>query len=629
MRIDRGEDVIVDPGVTTIMPDVRSPSRATTLPLAGAAKPAPRFSPRVAFAGMALLAVAFATWRLSRADAPATPAPVAVAPAIPAAAAPVAPSRKSIAVLPFENRSAEKDNAYLTDGMHEDILTNLAKIHDLKVVSRGAVMAYKPGANRNLRQIANELGVGSVLEGSVQRSGNRIRVTTQLVDPATSQSVWAETYDRELTDVLEIQTQVSKEIARALAANLSPAEIQQMAQVPTSNPAAYDEYLRGREVSDQRGWSREGGEESIRHFQRAIELDPNFALAYAELADRYSISFLNSWDASDAQAGRARAAVEAAQKLLPDSPRVIAARASYLFRVERKHDDALRILRLAEQTTPNDVALLMTIGNVLRRRDRMDEALEYFRKAERLAPKNPEPPGYQAAVLYWLRRFDEAEKALRRLLVLTPDPGVEEYMADCRAIHTNDLGAYLRELERLDSAMTPQQRVSARFRRRDYKGALEALQSIQGEMVGATQKSILVADNQLKLGNRAEADAAYRDAEVSCGNLVQERPRDRFARVNLAYASAMLGKRDEAVRLLEEALEAAPEAADVVEGRELAAYAADVYAILGDFDRACKMYRHLLEVPSYLTRFTLRNHPFFEDFKKNPQYAALIAEPGP
>ena len=296
-------------------------------------------------------------------------------------------------MLPFENRSAEKDNAYLTDGMHEDILTNLAKIQDLKVVSRGAVMAYKPGANRNLRQIANELGVGSVLEGSVQRSGNRVRVTTQLVDPGTSQSVWAETYDRELTDVLEIQTQVSKEIARALAANLSPAEVRQMEQAPTSNPAAYDEYLRGREIADKAGWNRKGNDEASGHFKRAIELDPDFALAYAELADRYAISYLKSWDASDAEAERARAAVASAQRLMPDSPRVIAAQASYLFRVERKNDEALRILRLAERKTPDDVALLMTIGNLMRRRDRMEEALEYFRRAERSRSEKPGSTG--------------------------------------------------------------------------------------------------------------------------------------------------------------------------------------------------------------------------------------------
>ncbi len=632
-RIDRGEESVIDAERTAILPENRPSSRATTMPSVPVTSgPAARLSPRAVFSGLALVAVAFAMWRLSR-PAALPPAPAASPNTMAATpsgiSAPAAPSRKSIAVLPFENRSAEKDNAYLTDGMHEDILTNLAKIQDLKVVSRGAVMAYKPGANRNLRQIANELGVGSVLEGSVQRSGNRVRVTTQLVDPGTSQSVWAETYDRELTDVLEIQTQVSKEIARALTANLSPAEVQQMAQPPTNNPAAYDEYLRGREISDQRGWNREGGDEAVRHFERAIELDPNFALAYAELADRYSISYLWYWDASDAQAEKARAAVAMARKLAPESPRVIAAHASYLFRVERKHDEALRILRQAESKTPNDVALLMTIGNVLRRRDRMDEALEYFRKAERLAPKNPEPPGYQAAVYYWTRRFDESEKSLQRLLVLNPDPGVEEYMADSRAIHTNDLDSYLREVQQLDSAMSPQQRATARFRRRDYSGAIEALKAVQGEWVGATLKLVLVADNQYKLGNRDAAEAVYREAETSLRKLVQERPRDRFARVNLAYALARLGIREESVRLLEEALDAAPEAADVIEGRELAFYAADVYAVLGDFDRACKMYRHLLEVPSPVSRFLLRNHPFWEDFRKNPQFAALIAEPGP
>ncbi len=634
-RIDRGEDVIANPGVTTIMTDLRPPSRATTLPLTGVPAPARRFSTRVVFAGLALVAAAFSIWRLSRPDptpaAPSTPAAPLVSTAVASStpAPPVALSRKSIAVLPFENRSAEKENEYLTDGIHEDILTNLSRVQDLKVVSRGAVLGYKAGANRNLRQIANELGVGSVLEGSVQRSGNRIRVTTQLVDTASSQSVWADTYDRQLTDVLEIQTQISQEIAKALTANLSPAEIKQLAQPPTKNPAAYDEYLRGREAAERRGWQRDGNEEAIRHYERAVELDPDFALAYAELGRRNALSFQSYWDTSEARAERSRQAVANAMRLQPDLPQVIAARANYLFRVEHKNDEALSILRTAERKSPDDVSLLMSIGNLLRRRDRMDEALEYFRRAERLAPKDPDPPGFQAAVLYWTRRFAEQEKALRRLLVLSPDPGVEEYIAISQAHQMNDWDFYTREALRLDPAMSPEQRVNCRFFRRDFRGVLEALQGVKGDMVGSTPKSIVTAGNQLKLGNRVAADEAFREAETSLRIAVEERPRDRSARLLLAYACAGLGKREEAIRLAEEALEAAPEAEDVVESRELSAGYADVCGFCGDFDRACKMYRHLLEVPSTVTRFMLRNDPTYDDFKKNPQFAALIAEPGP
>ena len=153
--------------------------------------------------------------------------------------------------------------------------------------------------------------------------------------------------------------------------------------------------------------------------------------------------------------------------------------------------------------------------------------------------------------------------------------------------------------------------------------------AVQAELIGATPKTIKIAENHLKLGNREAADTALRQAEITLRKLVQERPRDRYARVNLAYALALLGQRNEAVQLLGEALDAAPESEDVVEGRELALFSADVFGVLGDFDRACKMYRHLLEVPSVICRFTLRNDPFYDDFKKNPQFAALIAEPGP
>ena len=624
-RLASGEEKMEDvdrtvPHVAPVIDPAPNVAAAPAMPTA------PRAGRAIALSlAAAAMLIVMAVWFFPRNKL--TLSPPAAAPTAPSIA-PAAP-RKSIAILPFENRSAEKENDYLTDGIHEDILTNLARIQDLKVVSRGAVMAYKPGANRNLREIARELGVGSVLEGSVRRSGNRIRVTTQLVDTSNSQSVWAETYDRELTDVLEIQTQISQEIAKALAANLSPAEIQQMAKPPTNNPEAYDEYLRGRDIAARLGDLQAGHDEAIRLYERAVGLDPNFALAYAELGQMHAYSFQSSWDPSDARAERARSAIETARRLQPELPQVVAAHANYLFRVERNHDEALRILRAAERKTPDDEVLLITIGNLLRRRDRWDEALEYCRRAEGLAPKDTAPLDLQCYVLDWMRRFEELERVLQRALILAPDPGYDEGLALVRAQQKNDWASYIRELRRLDPAMNLERRAEYRFVRRDYAGALEALQAVAGDKVGRKHKAILIAENQIKLGNRAAADASYRDVELALRRKVTEWPRDHIARMDLAEVCAVLGKREEAMQRADEALQAVPESTDVVEGRNLAGQAAIVYGRLGDFDRACKIYRHLLEVPSYLTRFDLRNNPIYDDFRKNPQFAALIAEPGP
>ena len=384
-----------------------------------------------ALGAVALSGVIFLATGWWKGTTPATTAKVAT-PAAASTPTPAALSRKSIAVLPFENRSAEKENEYLADGINEDIMTNLARLQDLKVVSRGSVLAYKPGASRNLREIARELGVGSVLEGSVRRSGNRIRVTAQLIDPSTNQSVWADTFDRDLTDVLEIQTQISQDIAKALAANLSPAESQQLAKPPTKNLAAYDEYMRARGI-DLRRASQVANEAAIAHLERAVALDPDFALAYAELVHLRAVSYNSGWNTSDASTERARLELAIARRLQPDSPEVAEAQANFLFRVEGNYDEALRVLRTAEQKSPNDPSVLVSLGNVLRRRGRYEEALEYLRRAEDGSPREIRILYFQEQAFRALRRFADVERVLQRTSVLLPSVGNEVEIAAVRA----------------------------------------------------------------------------------------------------------------------------------------------------------------------------------------------------
>ncbi len=568
---------------------------------------------------------------------PPVPAATAATPAAASTPAPAAPSRKSVAVLPFENRSAETENAYLADGLHEDILTSLAGLQDLKVISRGAVLAYKPGASRNLREIAQELGVGSVVEGSVRRSGNRIRVAAQLVDTSNNQSVWANTYDRDMTDVLAIQTEISQEIARSLAAKLSPVETQQLAQPPTKNLAAYDAYLRGRGL-ELRRLNKTDNEKAIGHLERAIELDSDFALAYAELVYLRAYSFIAGWDTSDANIERARSELEMALRLQPDSPQVAEARANFLFRVERNYDEALRVLRTAEQTAPNDPSVLVTLGNLLRRRGRFEEALDYLRRAESLSPREIRLLYFQLQAYTYLRRFEEAERVLQRVSVLRPSLAIDLMIADARAKKSNDWQAYVREVQRLDSKMDDEMRAGVRSDTRNFAGALEALQNVKGDEVESLPKAFWLGRIQMKLGDQPAADAAYREAETSLLKTVAEEAKrkqaaqggvERYHRIRLAEVCAALGKTEEATRLADEVLKDSPEDLDVVEGRAFAAQAAYVLGRAGNITRATSMFRNLLEVPSSVTRFHLRNNPDFDEFRKDPEFAALIAAPGP
>ena len=647
-RIEHGVERAVESGPaseleTAVDGAVGAPRLAGDVPVsepasATNAKSVPR--PRVLLGALgAVVLVAVIVWGSGwRKRTPAAQVVTAATPAAASVPAPAAPSRKSIAVLPFENRSAEKDNAYLADGIHEDILTSLSKVRDLKVVSRDAVLAYKPGESRNLRQIASELGVGSVVGGSVRRSGNRIRVTAQLVDPSTNQNIWAETYDRELTDVLAVQTQISQEIAKALAVSLSPAESQQLAKPQTNNLAAYDEYMRARGI-ERRRVNKVDNEKAIANLERAVEMDPDFALAYAELVYLRAYRISAGWDTSDANIERARSELEVVRRLQPDSPQVAEAQANFLFRVERKYDEALRILRLAEQRSPNDLSILVTIGNVLRRTGRLEEAVVYLRRAEALAPRDWRVIDFQSSAYWALRRYDDLERVLQRKMILRPDLEVELELelAMTRAKKNNDWTSYIRELQRLDPRMDDEMRVGTRFEARDFAGALEALQRVKGEEVDGLPKLIALGEIRTQLGNRQAAVAAYREAEAQLRKIVAERPPPKSAeddmmarklKRELALVCAILGKSEEATRLVEETLQGFPEAMEPGRRYYFERQAAEVFGHAGDMARAIRIYRNQLEVPSGLTRFQLRNGVGFDEFRKDPDFAAMIAEPG-
>src|SRR6266446_1317700 len=332
---------------------------------------------------------------------------------------------KSIAVLPFENLSSDKENAYFTDGVQDEILTDLSKIADLKVISRTSVMQYKSGLARNLRKIGEELGVAHVVEGSVQRAANKIRVNAQLIDARNDAHLWAQTYDRDLADVFAIQSEIAKAIADQLQAKLSPNEKKAIEQPPTTDLAAFDLYSRAKTLVLTAGLSATGEPDerkAIELLDEAVKRDPSFFDAYCQLAYAHEQLYaISGFDHTPARLAQAEAAVQAATRLRPDAAETHLARAPYLYCGLRDYAGALAELEIARRALPNDPRLFEFTGYILRRRGQQEEGLRNLERAAELDPRNFYTLQQIAVSYEGLGRYAEAIAALDRALAIVPD----------------------------------------------------------------------------------------------------------------------------------------------------------------------------------------------------------------
>src|SRR5215831_16214727 len=335
-------------------------------------------------------------------------------------------AEKSIAVLPFENLSSDKENAYFTDGVQDEILADLAKIADLKVISRTSVMQYRSGLARNLREIAQQLGVANVVEGSVQRSGNRVRVNAQLIDTHNDAHLWAQTYDRDLADVFAIQSEIAKAIADQLQAKLSPSEKKAIELPPTRDLVAFDLYARAKDLILTAS-TGSGDKADLLHaidlLNEAVAYDPSFFDAYCQLADAHGQLYLFGLDHTSARLVLAEAAVAAAAHLRPDAGETHLARARSLYQGHRDYDGALAELELALQTLPNDARIYQLKGFIQRRqKGHYEEATRTLEHAIDLDPRNVLTLNQIAAFNYpRLKRYADAKSAWDRLLAIRPD----------------------------------------------------------------------------------------------------------------------------------------------------------------------------------------------------------------
>jgi TolB-like protein/Tfp pilus assembly protein PilF len=544
---------------------------------------------------------------------------------------------KSIAVLPFENLSDEKENAYFADGVQDDVLTNLSKIGDLRVISRTSVMQYR-GRPTNLREIGKALGVSNILEGSVRRSGNKVRVNVQLIDANTDEHVWANDYDGDVTDVFALQSDLAREIANALQAKLSPSEKSQMTQKPTENGEAYLAFVQAHELSCAFEDSAKL-KQSEQLYQRAVELDPNFALALA----RYSQ--LESWmlrthEGTSKHRDKARSLAERALQLQPKLPEAHLALGFSYYYGDNNYDAALKEFEIAQRGLPNESEVYLAIGAIQRRQGKWDESTANLEKAASLNPKDTWPLQNLAFNYQMLRNFDAANRTVDRALQINPQAlGLWEIKVKLALAEKGDFSVYEGAMEKGKSfPISAEERLkmvgdhaNLLLLQRKYQELLQLGQRFPDDSFATVPGSLAVKYFTIGIAQRNLGDdAAARDAFIKAKNIFEEqlkqKPDDADLHVQLAKLLAWLGEKDAAIAEAQRATDLRSETKDAFEGPRITEDVAQVYAILGDNARAIELLDGLLSRPSEVTLQTLKINPAWDPLRNDPGFQALFAK---
>jgi len=547
---------------------------------------------------------------------------------------------KSIAVLPFQNLSDEKENAYFADGIQDDILTNLSKIRELKVISRTSVMQYRGNAP-NIRDIGKALGVSTVLEGSVRRSGNRVRVNVQLIDAATDEHVWANDYDRDLTDVFAIQSDLAHEIANALQAKLSDTEKALIERKPTENGEAYLAFVQAHNL--QNAFEDFGKlKQSEQLYARAVELDPKFALALARYSQLESWIF-HIFDPTRERRQKARALAEQALQLQPDLPEAHLAMGFSYYYGDNNYDAAQKEFEIARRGLPNESEVYLALGAIQRRQGKWAESTANFEKAVSLNPKDNLPLQNLATNYQDLRNFDAANKTIDRGLALDPTAfGLLELKSKLAIFEKGDFSVAEKAFAAVKSIpMTNEQKLKTVNARADvfvlerkYQEALREAESLPDDQLALIHpealcyKYFLIGFARKALQDEAGARAAFLKTKDLIQEQLKESPDAEEMHVQLAKVLAHLGEKDAALAQARRATELRPESKDALGGAEIAAGVAEVHAILGDNDRAIEILDGLLSRPSAVTVQGLKLNPIWDPLRSDPRFQALIERNG-
>jgi TolB-like protein/Tfp pilus assembly protein PilF len=543
---------------------------------------------------------------------------------------------KSIAVLPFENLSDEKANAYFADGIQDDVLTNLSKIGDLKVISRTSVMPYR-GKTSNVREIGKALGVATILEGSVRRIGNRVRVNVQLINADTDEHLWAEDYDRDLTDVFAIQTDLAQKIARELQAKLSPTEKAQIERKPTENSEAYFAFLQAHDLCTRPDKLRPTIEKAEQLYEQATRLDPDFARAFAGLAWVHDWIY-HTYDPTPTRREKARAAADTAIRLQPDLPEAHLALGFYYYYCERNYEKALDEFAIAKRSLPNSADVYMAIGSIERRQGKWAESTANFEKAASLSPKD-------AWILVNLgdnyranRNFEAADKIFDRAIEAAPSSLNARGEKGKLAIDLKgDFSEIERQLTQMAVGDDPERfvtlgRAKILMLQRKFPDALAVLNQLPQEVVhdgtAPVPKASLQGMLYLFQGDKAKAQAAFRRALPFAEQSLRESPNDAGRHIQLGFILTGLNRKEEAIAEGKRAVELTPESADAFDGPQLTASLAQIYAWVGEKDQALRLLDRSLETPNGITVPMLKLDPMWDPLRNDPRFQELIDKRG-
>ncbi len=565
------------------------------------------------------------------------------------------PVTNGVAVLPFENLSPDSDNAYFADGIQEEILTRLASIAGLKVISRTSTQQYQ-SKPRNLRQIAKQLGVANILEGSVQKAADQVRVNVQLINAQTDSHLWADTYDRKLTDIFGVESEIAKRIADSLQAKLTGREEQTLAVKPTNNPAAYDAYLRGLAFEARNGAWIDLLIKAIGFYERAVQLDPKFALAWARLSRAEALLYFRNARSGDNMRDAAKKALENAQKLAPDSPETLLALGCYQYWVLDDYGPAKTTFGGVSKMLPGNSEVAAALGRVARAEGHWDQSIDYFEKALALDPLNAELLAETAWYYGMLGQFPTALKLYDQALDITPnDPDVMASKANIYQAQGN-LEQAARCLSQI-TAQTPgvlESKITQFMFERNYGEAIRLLQArlaqlqTEGEMIAGggfepeTMKGthamlqLDLAMAQLAAGDSIGAKVTAEQARNTLEGVRKTQSDHAAIWLAVAQANALIGEKASARKAAERAIMLLPSAKDALERSGLEEYLALVQTILGENGRAISTLAHLLQTPyssnagrTPITPALLRLDPIWDPLRGDPAFQKLCEEKQP
>jgi TolB-like protein len=550
---------------------------------------------------------------------------------------------KSIAVLPFDNLSEEKANAYFADGMQDEILTKLASVGDLKVISRKSTAKYK-STPEDLKTVARELGVATVLEGSVQRAGDRVRVNVQLLDTHTDTHLWAKSYDRELKDVFAVESEVAQEIADTLRAKLSPSQSDALATAPTRDTEAYDLFLKG-EYEEHQAESTLNGElvdRAQNFYRQALARDPNFALAYARLAQSELFGHWFISNLTSAELAEVKSNIDRALAVAPALPDAHLALGLFYYWGYRDYDPALKELDRVTELQPSSSDSWNFRAAIHRRRGEWKRALAEFDRAVELNPRDSGYPAEIGSTYIILRRWNDAEHVLTRALALDPHNALAAYFL-CRTYinSTGDIGRARRAFEGVpvdskiigpsglgDVAVMVDERVYLDVFEKHFADALKAWDTLPTNLPEARLHQLMARVGiQVLAGQGAAAKPECEQMRALLEARLAERPEDRISMTGLPWVYVCLGRNADALRVARQAADSLPIEKDALAGPFLLAGLAEIEARTGQPKEAIKILRQLITAPAgqFVSVARLKIDPVWDPIRNDPDFQKLIS----